>query len=186
MAGVENAFEPVEGQRQDYGERIAESWEAISDALSEIDDLPDEVLTRVGHERDGATTELEIAYERAYRQSMARAAESMQRAAAADSDLLPIFAGSGAYCIGRWQAQEAWELMQRTQDDMGRYESRSDVPRALLQKHHDAARQYWKTLLETEAKLAPQHQWAVADKIKRHMDDVQRNLCEYPQWRNSR
>ena len=76
----------VQHQMHQYRQQIAEAWLRISDEFSAVSDLPDGVMWREGAKRDWATNEIEIKYTRAYRLTMAAAADVMRhRALAADA-----------------------------------------------------------------------------------------------------
>jgi hypothetical protein len=80
----------VEHQMHQYREQIADTWNRISDEFSAVGNLPDGVMRREGAKRDRASNEIEIRYTRAYRLTMAAAADVMhQRAIAADARASP-------------------------------------------------------------------------------------------------
>jgi len=76
----------VEHQMHQHRDQIADAWNRISDELSAADGLPEGLMFQEGAKRDRATGEIEIRYTRAYRLTLAAAAEIMrQRAIAADA-----------------------------------------------------------------------------------------------------
>jgi phage FluMu protein Com len=80
---------PVEHQMHQCKDQVADAWDQTSDDLSDLDDLPDEVMVREGGKRDWALDEIDIRYARAYRLTMAAAADVMrEHAQAADAQTL--------------------------------------------------------------------------------------------------
>jgi hypothetical protein len=80
----------VEHQMHQCREQIAGTWLRISDELSAVGGLPEGVMWREGGKRNWTTSEIDIRYQRAYRLTMAAAADVMrQRAVAADARTCP-------------------------------------------------------------------------------------------------
>jgi len=69
----------VEARIRDAREEISESWNEISDAMSECEGFTHEMMFREGNKRDIASLEIELLYERVYGGVMARAAERMRK-----------------------------------------------------------------------------------------------------------
>jgi hypothetical protein len=69
----------VEARIRDAREEISESWNEISDAMSECEGFTHEMMFREGNKRDLASLEIELLYERVYGGVMARAAERMRK-----------------------------------------------------------------------------------------------------------
>ena len=84
LAPLVQAWGAVEHQMHRHRGQIADAWNRISDELSAVDRLPDGVMFQEGAKRDRATCETEIRYTRAYRLTLAAAAEVMRRRALAD------------------------------------------------------------------------------------------------------
>lgn len=80
---LQQAWGAVEHRLHQATDRVSDGWDETSDELSELDELPDEVMDREGTKRDAGTTELEIRYQRAYRDVMGRAATVMYQHALA-------------------------------------------------------------------------------------------------------
>jgi len=69
----------VDARVRDAREEISESWNEISDAMSECEGFTHEMMFREGNKRDIASLEIELLYERVYGGVMARAAERMRK-----------------------------------------------------------------------------------------------------------
>jgi hypothetical protein len=69
----------VEARARDARDEISESWNQISDAMSECEGFTHEMMFHEGNKRDLASLEIELLYERTYGAVMARAAERMRR-----------------------------------------------------------------------------------------------------------
>ena len=76
----------VEHQMHKYREQVSDTWNRISEAFSDVDDLPEGTVWREGGKRDWAGQEIEIRYTRAYRLAVAAAADVLRgRALQADA-----------------------------------------------------------------------------------------------------
>lgn len=76
----------VEHQMHKYREQVSDTWNRISEAFSDVDDLPEGTVWREGGKRDWAGQEIEIRYNRAYRLAVAAAADVLRgRALQADA-----------------------------------------------------------------------------------------------------
>jgi len=78
LGPLSRSWSPTQHQLHQHQEEISDAWNQISDLLSEAEP-PEGVMDREGQKRDGATCELELDYERAYRAAMARAAERLKQ-----------------------------------------------------------------------------------------------------------
>jgi hypothetical protein len=184
---LDRIWSPAKARMHEHTEMVSDAWDAISDELSEVDGLPEGVMSREGGKRDLATCELEIRYERAYRTVMARAAEAMIAAAErgqVDADVARrMILASGGLFLGQREAQEAWEAMRRAETRINNYREKRAVPLELLKELESSARTYWTTALGVEARHAPEQQPYVAAKIESYMKDVGKTLRRYWQWR---
>ena len=180
-------------QQHQHTERISDQWDEISDEFSEVlgdyDDeheaAADAIMDRQGNKRDEANTELEIKYETAFRNVMARAAEVMKGRADSDDNIRRAFAASGAMYLGERAALPAWQTMTRAQTRINNYRNRKDVPLALLQEYEHAAREYWTTRLNVEAEHVPEQQKYVAGKLEAYLKDAFKILRQHRQWKNA-
>ncbi len=76
----------IEARRHKLGEQIADTWDDLSDEMSECDGFTHEMMSQEGSKRDAATLELEIVHLEVYGAVMARASERMRhRALAVDA-----------------------------------------------------------------------------------------------------
>jgi len=79
----------VKHQMHKFTSEISDQWDSISDGFSEalegrpdeLEEAADEIMDREGDKRDLANTEIEIRYETAYREVMARASDRMRQTA---------------------------------------------------------------------------------------------------------
>lgn len=216
------AWGAVEHRMKQHASEISDRWDQVSDELSEVENLPEDLMRHEGQKRDAAGDELEIRYTQFLRAIMARAAEIMrQRALAEDARLLActqcgaaldrvtavshardvacghcqavntvepgaalrMFAASGAMALAEQVAIGSWETMKRTEAQIDAYRERKAVPLPLLAAYETAARQYWTTRLEVEASFVPEQQSYVAPRLARHMQDTEKKLRQFWQWR---
>jgi hypothetical protein len=175
----------AEADLRPLGEEISETWDALSDELSDAG-APEGVMREEGAKRDLATCELEIRRTRAHRLVMANAAERLRGKAEelGDDALRATFVGVGARYLGEWAAQVDWERMARAQTRINAYRDKKAVPIALLKELESSARSYFKTVLEVEAQHAPLQRPYVEAKIERFMKDIERTLRQHWQWRS--
>jgi len=188
MEPLTRSWGPVEHQMHQLTDEVSERWDQISDLLSE-ECAGEEVMQREGGKLDLASCELEIRYQRAFRATMARAAELMRERALASADpasAMRVFAASGALFIGQRAAQASWEAMRRAETRINNYRDKRAVPLALLEELESTARGHWTTLFTTEAELVPELQRYVAAKIESSMKSVEKTLRQFWQWREAK
>jgi hypothetical protein len=183
MQQLSIAWGAIEHQMHQHTEKVADGWDEISDEMSDVDDFPEEVLDAQGDKRDLTHCEIEIRYNRAFKQTMARAAEVMRQRAQGNPDAERVFRGSGPHLLGDWQAFPAWERMMRAETSMGLYRDNKDVPMDLLREYEASSREYYSTRLNVEAQYAPEQQQHVAMKLEGYMKSTNKTLRQYWQWR---
>jgi hypothetical protein len=138
--------------------------------------------------------ELALAYEAAYRQVRASAAQSMKEYAleqdgASDApesgQAFRLFASVAARWIGEWEGLTDWQNMKRAEMRIRRYRKIKEVPMELLHQLHDSARSYWQTALGIEAKFAPHLQSHLERTIEARMKETKKLLGSHWQWREA-
>jgi len=97
---------------------------------------------------------------------------------------LRMFAASGAAFLANEEAREAGETMKRIEIQLKQFRDAQDVPLQMLIELEAASRSYWTTKLNAEARYTPEEAGYVPGKLDRHMQDVQRTLRRYWQWRS--
>jgi hypothetical protein len=83
MGPLTQSWMAVEHRMHQHGEEVSEAWDEVSDELAEVDDPGDGLMDREGGKRDLTQVEIEIRFQRARIEVMARAAEKMRAAALA-------------------------------------------------------------------------------------------------------
>lgn len=77
LVPLTQAWGAIESRLRHSTDEISNAWDEISDELSDLDDVEDEVMNSAGRQLDTAICELEIHYTRAYTSTMAKAAQNM-------------------------------------------------------------------------------------------------------------
>jgi hypothetical protein len=173
---VDRLWAAVESQLEKSQKALFRAWSSTETVVGRDEQAAHELppAETKYHEENN---ELEIAFQGASRELLARTAQAVMQANASAVQGM-------AHFIGKWEGFPHWQNMQRAHMRIDRYRSTKDVPMELLHQYHDAAQAYWSTACGAEARLVPHLVSHLPKTIEARMKESRKFLRNHWQWRS--
>jgi len=182
---LQRLWQPVEAKMRAMAGEVSDAWDSISDAMSEVDGIPEGGLWLEGFKRDAATTEIEVRHGRARAAVFAKAALMMKTHAerSGDPGAMQMFVHGGAHFLAEQKAIENWAAMKTSETRIRGYRNEKAVPMQLLEYYAKVSANYWRVRYTVEAQFNPAQQAGLQRKIDNFTRESHKLLAEHPQWR---
>ena len=182
---LQRLWQPVEAKMHAMVGEVSDTWDSISDAMSEVDGIPDGGMWLEGFKRDATNTEIHVRHGRARAAVFAQAALMMKAHAerSGDPGAMQMFMHGGAHFLAEQKAIENWAAMKTSETRIRGYRNKKAVPMPLLDYYAKASANYWRVRYTVEAQLNPALQGGLHQKIENFTRESQKLLLEHPQWR---